>query len=290
MFRILGADGKEYGPVNADVLRQWIVERRAGANSRVRAEGSPDWKNLGEFPEFAATLAAGRQAVPPVVPPPLGSGAPTPRPGISRMAVASLVLGILGFCTAGITAVIGLALGLIALSGIRRSQGRVAGRGLAIGGICVSGFFLLAWSAILIPAAIRAKQKAQTDQCVSHVKQVAMAVRLFAEDNNGLYPPAANWCDAVVTNLPSPKILQCPAQPSRRSGYAFNRKVAGRTLSAVAPDTVMLFESSGAWNGTGGQAELLSRSRHGHIFVIGFADGSVRMMSQDELAALRWEP
>jgi hypothetical protein len=69
-----------------------------------------------------------------------------------------------------------------------------------------------------------------------------------------------------------------------------NRAVAGRTLSTVPPDTVMLFESAGGWNITGGQGDLLSRSPHGRTYVIGLADGSVRQLTQAELPTLRWEP
>ena len=31
MYKILGGDGKEYGPVLADTLRQWVREGRANA-------------------------------------------------------------------------------------------------------------------------------------------------------------------------------------------------------------------------------------------------------------------
>src|SRR5881397_4170961 len=64
MFKIIGSDGKEYGPVSADVLRQWIAERRAGAQTHVQAEGSVGWKTLSEFPEFAAALTANPQVAP----------------------------------------------------------------------------------------------------------------------------------------------------------------------------------------------------------------------------------
>src|SRR6266481_279088 len=53
MYTIRGADGREHGPVTADQVRQWIVEGRANAQTKVRAEGSADWKLLNEFPEFA---------------------------------------------------------------------------------------------------------------------------------------------------------------------------------------------------------------------------------------------
>jgi hypothetical protein len=53
MFKIIGADGQQYGPVSAEQLRQWIVEGRANAQTLIQAEGSADWKPLGQFPEFA---------------------------------------------------------------------------------------------------------------------------------------------------------------------------------------------------------------------------------------------
>ena len=50
MYRILGADGKEYGPVNSEVLRQWITEGRANAHTKVKPEGGADWQTLASVP------------------------------------------------------------------------------------------------------------------------------------------------------------------------------------------------------------------------------------------------
>src|ERR1043166_4222350 len=70
MYRIIGADGKEYGPISADVLRQVIAQGRANAQTRARLEGTTDWKLLTEFPDFAADLAA-KSAAAPATPTPL---------------------------------------------------------------------------------------------------------------------------------------------------------------------------------------------------------------------------
>ena len=51
MFNILGADQKEYGPVTADQVRQWIAQGRANGQTKMQAVRSPDWKPLAEFPE-----------------------------------------------------------------------------------------------------------------------------------------------------------------------------------------------------------------------------------------------
>jgi TM2 domain-containing membrane protein YozV len=56
MYRIIGADGREYGPVSAELIRQWIAEGRCHAQTRVRVEAAGEWKCLGELPEFAAAL------------------------------------------------------------------------------------------------------------------------------------------------------------------------------------------------------------------------------------------
>ena len=56
MYRIIGGDQKEYGPVTAEQLRQWITEGRLSGQSLVQAEGDGEWKPLSTFPEFADAL------------------------------------------------------------------------------------------------------------------------------------------------------------------------------------------------------------------------------------------
>src|ERR1044072_3692783 len=62
MYRIIGADGNQYGPISADQLRQWIAEGRANAQTKVLAEGTTEWKTLSEFPQLvgAGPRPAGR--------------------------------------------------------------------------------------------------------------------------------------------------------------------------------------------------------------------------------------
>ena len=54
MYKIIGADQKEYGPVTAEQLRQWLAEGRVSAQTQVLPEGATEWKALGDLPEFAA--------------------------------------------------------------------------------------------------------------------------------------------------------------------------------------------------------------------------------------------
>lgn len=290
MYKVTGTDGREYGPVSAEVLREWIAQRRANGQTRVQAEGSTEWKTLSELPEFTATLANAPRAAAP--PPLIGNTAAKPQVKTSGMAISSLVLGILGFC--GITAVLGLILGIAARVNIKKSGGRLKGGGLAIAGIVVSGFMLLIslliMAGLLLPALAKLKQNAQSSNCDNNARQVALAIRLYADENDGKCPPAVNWCDAILNNLPGPETFKCPQRPKEKSGFAFNAKLAGKTLSSIPPDTVLIFESSGAWNFTGGPEAIVARPPHGRSYVFGFADGNVRKISRDEMPQLRWEP
>jgi TM2 domain-containing membrane protein YozV len=66
MYKIIGADGREYGPVTVEQVHQWLREGRANAQTKVQPEGSTEWKTLAEIPEFAAAAPA---ISPPTLPP-----------------------------------------------------------------------------------------------------------------------------------------------------------------------------------------------------------------------------
>jgi hypothetical protein len=63
MYKIIGGDLKQYGPVSAADVGKWIDEGRLNAQSLVQAYGDIEWKQLSQFPEFAEALA-GKPATP----------------------------------------------------------------------------------------------------------------------------------------------------------------------------------------------------------------------------------
>jgi TM2 domain-containing membrane protein YozV len=75
MYKIIGANGHEYGPVTGEQLRQWIADGRANAQTKAQAEGSTDWKPLADFPEFHAMLGISPNVPPPISSPPQLAGA-----------------------------------------------------------------------------------------------------------------------------------------------------------------------------------------------------------------------
>lgn len=58
MFKIIGADGEEYGPVDSADVRQWIQEGRANAQTMLKREGQAKWAPLSAYPEFAPLLGS----------------------------------------------------------------------------------------------------------------------------------------------------------------------------------------------------------------------------------------
>jgi len=88
MFKIIGADGKEYGPISADQLKQWIAERRVDAQTRVLADGTTEWKPLGSLPEFASANRPG--------PPPLAATFQSAPPTLSDRASKKIAAGVCG--------------------------------------------------------------------------------------------------------------------------------------------------------------------------------------------------
>jgi len=199
-YKILGTDGKEYGPVSGEVLRQWIAQKRAIATTSVQTEGSGEWKPLSDFAEFADALPSG-----PAVLPPLPAAGPL---RTSRLAIASLVCGIFGFlCLPGLASVV---LGIIALVKISKNRGHLRGEGLAIAGLCLSGAMLLAVvpAGLVLPALARAKSKAMRINCVNNLKQIALAARMYSGDHKDVFPLDFR---SLSNELVLPKILICPA-------------------------------------------------------------------------------
>jgi uncharacterized membrane protein len=65
MYKIIGADKKEYGPVSDTQMREWIQQGRVGPNTLAQADGQGDWRPVIAFPEFAEALAAKSAPAPP---------------------------------------------------------------------------------------------------------------------------------------------------------------------------------------------------------------------------------
>ncbi|HUB86571.1 MAG TPA: DUF4190 domain-containing protein [Verrucomicrobiae bacterium] len=152
IYKIIGDDGKEYGPTTAEKIRQWISEGRIERRTPVFVEGAKDWNFIGLLPEFANCFSTGTSPVPP---------APIAAHGQLRktngFAIAGLILGIVSWpfcCCYGLPwSILGIVFSAIALSQIGHQPETYQGRGLAIAGLIVSILCILFYAIMLIIAA-----------------------------------------------------------------------------------------------------------------------------------------
>lgn len=143
-FKIVGGDGREYGPIDLATLQQWSREGRIVRDSKVWDSRTSGWLRAGDITELAGIFSCApvQPAAPPAMPVPLVPVSAAPRTNV--FAIWSLVLSLLGFCC-GCTPIAGIVCGMIALSQIKAS--RQGGRGMAIAGIVV-GVVMLVVSAL----------------------------------------------------------------------------------------------------------------------------------------------
>lgn len=222
-------------------------------------------------------------------------GAPYPPapPRTSGLAIASLVLGLLGMLTFGVTSLVGMVLGIISLIQIQRRPDRLTGTGFAIGGLAVSAltFMMLPiFAAILFPVFARARGKAQQVSCQVNLKQLQLGVQMYCQDWGGHLPAAGKWCDAAYEYVGNDNVYICPSLRGERCGYACNASLDGLTLSDIPGpnETVALFDAKGGWNAAGGVE--LADPRHNGAANVAYVDGHVKWTSERGLGALGWDP
>jgi len=277
MYKIIGGDGKQYGPISADQIRAWLAEGRLNPDSSIQSDPDPQWKPLRTFPELQA-LCSGN------VP------APTVPPKTCGMAVASLVLGCLTLFCSLFTAIPGIIFGILGLNKIDRSGGKLTGEGMAITGICLSGvlfvFGIGLQAAMLLPALSSARGKAQKAQCLSNLKQLGLAVGMYYDDNKDSMPVAGQWCDQLKPYAGgNEKLFRCPnAPPQQRCSYAFNPKAKWQGVK----DVVMIIDGADQWNAVASGPRELRASSHRDGYSVLFNDGHVEFVRKERLAQLQW--
>jgi hypothetical protein len=141
-YRIVGTDGKVYGPVGLEQIRWWLVEGRVESRTPVHLEGASAWTTLGLLPEFSS-------------PPPTINAvatAPASARGTNGFATAGLVCSLLAWtcCCCLPFNLLGIIFSIIALVQINSQPQPQEGRILAIIGLVLSGANLLFTVAVMI--------------------------------------------------------------------------------------------------------------------------------------------
>lgn len=210
MYHVQGIAGCPPETVlDAATLGEWIQAGRVRADTLVKAPGAAAWVMICTLAEFQGAFTARTG----VAPPPAAFGAPVvprQRP-LSRAAVVSLVLGVLGLCTFGVSAVAGIVVAVVALARIKRSQGQLRGGGLAIAGLCLSSLtaLLLPLALLLaLPPALKARARAQAAGCIRNLREMDAAKEWWALEGQKAPGDVPAWNDLVGKYLPAQ--LKCP--------------------------------------------------------------------------------
>ena len=176
----------------------------------------------------------------------------------SGWAIASLVCGILGFCTAPIGNILAIIFGIIGLNKTR--DPRVGGKGLSIAGICLGCVSLVVvipmMIAILLPALNRAREQANRIKCASNMRQIGQEMAMYANANGEHFPDKLEDLLQFDPTI-SRSVFICPSDdkvpPSSTSLQAAQQEIAsgkncsyvylgGDLTAAVSPDTVLMYE------------------------------------------------
>jgi hypothetical protein len=134
MYKILGGDGKEYGPISADQLRQWVAEGRANSQTMVQAPGTTEWKPLASLPGFFPLSVPSTSFLPP-------QNSPLALAGF----ICSIISVTFGLCCCyGVPFnLVGIGLSIAGLVQVRNQPERFQGRGLAIAGLILGVLSIL---------------------------------------------------------------------------------------------------------------------------------------------------
>jgi prepilin-type processing-associated H-X9-DG protein len=142
---------------------------------------------------------------------------------------------------------------------------------------------------------------AHSNQCMRHVKALALGVLMYEEDYDQRLPPAARWAEVIDSRVgkapteestsPNDDPFHCPAAESPAS-YGMNAVMSGLRFEQIdAPaDTVMLFDADAPIRSFAGGARDIARTRHNNAPNLAFVDGHARFANASVLDKLNWAP
>ena len=81
---------------------------------------------------------------------------------------------------------------------------------------------------MLLPALSKAKERAKRTQCLNQVRQLQLAIQMYANDHDDHLPPrsyqsGAVWTDRMQSYYQNTSVLRCPSDRGEtRTSYLFN--------------------------------------------------------------------
>jgi len=104
---------------------------------------------------------------------------------------------------------------------------------------------------LLLPALAKAKEKAKQTTCISNVKQIAISMFMYVDDNDNRYPPrmpapaagaaypckpcrTTNWVQYAIINMAgASNVFRCPSDRGVPKSFASDPSVAANAASVA---------------------------------------------------------
>lgn len=181
-------------------------------------------------------------------------------------------------------------------------------------------------ASILMPVFSRARGKGRQAACISNQKQITLALSMYAQDYDEVFPPGQSgatadtqWYNAIFPYTRNRQIMFCPDRKDSAPGYAMNYLAAGHSLGSFWDASTKIIigdvrpEVIGANGKTGDDGWWLTDpnnnlcgapmdtsfsgdanrwpQRHNEGVIYGFVDGHVKWAREEQLdTPVYWEP
>ncbi len=147
-------------------------------------------------------------------------------------------------------------------------------------------------AAILFPVFARAREKARQNTCLNNMRQIALAIQMYTQDNNETFFPDSDtmaW-STYLKPYNEPGIYDCPTLTGKGTNdkpeYGFSAGLFSRSVGNIMDTTAAMMiadikPTSTNTNAslTGANVDSVLSARHNSSFNLATADGSVHNVS-----------
>ena len=187
-----------------------------------------------------------------------------------------------------VSVIVAVILGIVSISKIKFSGGKLKDMGLPIiGGIIIPVILVgIVLAGTVVGSAMdRATVTVRLIICRKELETLGNALQFYSTNFDGKYPTADKWCDLLVQYTDVNKTSFGKFAADGHSNYAINPNAEPNS----PPDVVLLFETDEAWNQTG-EAELLTfeNKEPGGCMTL-FNGGHIRLVKPEDVNSLKWK-
>jgi prepilin-type N-terminal cleavage/methylation domain-containing protein len=147
-------------------------------------------------------------------------------------------------------------------------------------------------AAILFPVFAKAREKARTNNCLNNLRQIALAVQMYSQDNEEKFfpdPVTAAWA-TYLKPYNEATIYDCPTQTGKGNNdkpeYGINPNLFGHSVGKITDATKCIIaadlvkaKQTGNCAVTITDVDNSVDARHNSCFAASTADGSVRIVN-----------